>query len=83
MTIASIDASIIAARAEFKRLNDGRERPNASVHGAILVRKTYRAFSDDIERMIGYRADEIARLRRFRSLLLVKENLLTANPPVC
>jgi hypothetical protein len=64
MTLQSITAAISRAQAEFNRLNSGRHQNGC---WRDLPRRT--------ERLIGERADELARLRRLESWLLVKQLL--------
>ena len=64
MTLSSLDTAIQAAEREFERLNAGRHEQG-----------NWRELPQDVERMIGVRADELARLRRFQAWFRVKSLL--------
>lgn len=71
-TTETLRREIDVARAEFRQLN--RKHWHRK-RGTDTVR--YYALDDATERRIGDLADTLARLRRFESLLRVREDLLT------
>ncbi len=74
MSTETLRREIDVARAEFRQLN--RKHWHRK-RGTDTDTVRYYALDDATERRIGDLADTLARLRRFESLMRVREDLLT------